>query len=401
MKKVLVLFLLAASFAACKKEARKGVSCDTVNLQLPTKGSSIPGVYLIEFDDQAAGWISYGGSHAEKIQALKSAIELRIPVNHRQQFKIGRVFTEVFTGAEVFCASQDTSLLRSILPIRTLTSVSTLEIHQDCSGQPISPDGQIRSYGAVRLGTGDGTGKRIWIVDTGLDVDHPDLNVNVALSRNFVTGETEGIGGAEAVNDINGHGTHVGGIAGARDNGIGTLGIAAGAELVALKVLDNVGSGNIVNIIQAMDYLMVVGTPGEVVNISLGGGANSLVDLSVSRVAARGLFIAIAAGNDAVNATEQSPARTNGNRIYTVSAIDQNDRYAFYSNFGNPPIDVAQPGSGIVSTFIGGRYIFMSGTSMAAPHMAGILALKGANFSTQGRAIADPDGNPDPIAVSF
>ena len=98
----------------------------------------------------------------------------------------------------------------------------------------------------------------------------------------------------------------------------------------------------------------------------------------------------------AERAANHSPARVNGPNIYTVSAINSSDALTSWSNWGNPPVDYAAPGAGILSTWKGGGTKTISGTSMAAPHVAGILLL-GAVHS-DGTAINDPDGNPDPIA---
>src|SRR5690606_17124295 len=92
----------------------------------------------------------------------------------------------------------------------------------------------------------------------------------------------------------------------------------------------------------------------------------------------------------------KSPASANGTNIYTISAMAQGDVWASYSNYGNPPIDFCAPGSSIFSTYKDGGYATASGTSMAAPHVAGILLL--GNVKTDGYVNGDPDGNPDPIA---
>ncbi len=284
--------------------------------------------------------------------------------------------------------------------VETIERVTQLSIVQNCSSGPVSVASQQKSTGADRIGTGDGTGKRVWILDTGVDSNHPDLLVNVGMSRDFTTGILGGLTGGAAANDLQGHGTHVAGIVAAKNNSIGTLGIAAGAEIVSLKVLDSTGAGNSSTLMQALDYLFVVGAAGEVANLSLGGEASQLADLAVQRVAAKGILVAIAAGNERSPASNYSPGRAEGANIFTISAVDQNDVFASYSNFGTPPVDYAQPGNSILSTLPNGKYGFMTGTSMAAPHMAGILLLKGKNFTTSGMALSDPDGSGDKIPVS-
>ncbi|MDP2956405.1 MAG: S8 family serine peptidase, partial [Longimicrobiales bacterium] len=128
-----------------------------------------------------------------------------------------------------------------------------------------SPLPQSTPWGITRVGGfGDGTGKTAWVIDSGIDLDHPDLNVNVARSRDF----TGSRAGAE---DENGHGSHVAGTIAARNNSIGVVGVAAGASVVAVRVLDRRGSGSYSNVIAGVDYVAANGASGDVANMSLGG----------------------------------------------------------------------------------------------------------------------------------
>jgi len=168
------------------------------------------------------------------------------------------------------------------------------------------------TWGVRRVGYGDGTGKTAWIIDSGIDLDHPDLNVNVPRSRTFIRG------GASA-DDDNGHGTHVAGIIGALNNRIGTLGVASGARLVALKAMNNEGEGWLSNVIAAVAHVNQEGRAGDVVNLSLGGeGTSALLDREVRAAAEKGILSAIAAGNEARAASAGSPARVNHPNVFTV-----------------------------------------------------------------------------------
>lgn len=251
---------------------------------------------------------------------------------------------------------------------------------------------RLITWNINRVGYGDGRGKTAWIIDTGIDMTHPDLTVDAAKSRSFISGET-------SPNDVNGHGTHVAGIIGAKNNSIGVLGVASGATLISLRVLDADGKGLVSSIIQALAYVNANASAGDVVNMSLGEDSlSAILDQQVQNTASRGIYIAIAAGNDHQPANKFSPADANGQNIFTVSAIDSLDRFASFSNYGNDVVDYAAPGVRIVSTFSEGRYAILSGTSMAAPHVAGLLLLRGRNLNTSGTALNDPDGHPDPIA---
>jgi subtilisin family serine protease len=105
---------------------------------------------------------------------------------------------------------------------------------------------------------------------------------------------------------------------------------------------------------------------------------------------------ALAAGNETDNANNHSPARVNGPNIYTISAMGTGDLWASFSNYGNPPVDYCAPGVSILSTYKGGGYATLSGTSMATPHFVGLLLL--GNIVTNGKVLNDPDGVADPIA---
>jgi subtilisin family serine protease len=213
--------------------------------------------------------------------------------------------------------------------------------------------------------------------------------VNTALARTFVPRTT-------TANDDNGHGTHVAGTIAAIDNDWGVVGVAAGATVIPVKVLDKRGSGSWSGVIAGVDYVAEHGAPGDVANMSLGGGIYAPVDAAVLAASQDGIRFALAAGNEGDNANSHSPARVNRTNIYTVSAISSTDTFASWSNDGNPPVDYAAPGVSILSTWKGGGYNTISGTSMATPHVAGILLL--GNVATDGYAKSDPDGTADPIA---
>ena len=159
----------------------------------------------------------------------------------------------------------------------------------------------------------------------------------------------------------------------ARINGVGAIGVAPGATVVAVRVLDRNGSGSNSGVIAGVNYVAEKGSNGDVANMSLGGGVSTALDTAVINAAAKGVRLTIAAGNSAANAENYSPARADGANIYTVSSVDKGDNWSSFSNFGIPPVDFAEPGRDIYSTWIGKGYRTISGTSMAAPHLAGIL----------------------------
>lgn len=251
-------------------------------------------------------------------------------------------------------------------------------------------DPQVTPYGIERVGGPfDGTGQTAWVIDTGVDLDHNDLNIDTQQSTSFVTGES--------ADDGNGHGTHVSGTIAALDNDIDVVGVAAGATVVGVKVLSNSGSGTTSGVIEGIDYVAQNASAGDVANMSLGGGTSTALDDAVKNAASQGIYFALAAGNDGADANGSSPARVNGSNIYTISAIDSNDDFASFSNYGNPPVDYAAPGVDVESLWKNNGVNTISGTSMASPHAAGILLITNNNPSSDGTANGDPDGTADPI----
>ena len=247
---------------------------------------------------------------------------------------------------------------------------------------------QTVPWGITRVGgAGDGTGKTAWVLDTGIDLTHPDLNTSRACHTHFI---------GTSPSDGNGHGTHVAGTIGAKNDSQGVVGVAANAYVCAVRVLGNSGSGSWEGILNGVNYVAANGRSGDVANMSLTGiGANTTLENAIRDAAGKGIKFILAAGNSGNDVSTETPARMNASGVYTISAIDSKDCLASFSNYG-AGIDYAAPGVGVVSTRKGGGTTSMSGTSMAAPHVAGILLLGSAR--TSGSAKCDPDGNPDPIA---
>jgi subtilisin family serine protease len=255
-------------------------------------------------------------------------------------------------------------------------------------GGPQPP--QETPWGIARVnGGGAGNFATAWVLDTGISV-HPDLNFDQARSRTF-------LGGSSTPIDQNGHGTHVAGTIAALSNTIGVIGVAPGAPVVSIRVLDRRGNGTTSGVIAGVDHVAANGQNGDVANMSLTGGASLALDTAVITAALSGVRFCLAAGNNGANANNFSPARANGLNVYTISAFAIGDVWASFSNFGNPPIDYAEPGVAIKSTWLNGGYNTISGTSMATPHLAGLL-LAGA-VQNGGTVSGDPAAPADTIGV--
>jgi len=200
----------------------------------------------------------------------------------------------------------------------------------------------------------------VYIIDTGIFVDHPEFQGRATFGTAF--------GGFQEV-DGNGHGTHCAGTAVSSQ-----FGVAKSANVVAVKVLGDDGSGQNSDIISGLNFVASefkrTRTP-SVASLSLGGGVSNAVDNAVLQLFTTGVPVVVAAGNENQDAENSSPARAK--QAITVAASTINDTKASFSNFG-ASVDVWAPGLNVVSTFNDGSTKVLSGTSMATPHVAGLVA---------------------------
>ncbi|KAF9787119.1 serine protease [Thelephora terrestris] len=207
-----------------------------------------------------------------------------------------------------------------------------------------------------------GSGVDIYVVDTGILVEHSDFNGRARWGGAFCSNCTQ--------RDGNGHGTHVAGTAGGTRSGI-----AKNANLIAVKVLNDNGSGTVSGIIDGLQwvYLQYKSNGGRpsIATMSLGGPSSRALNDTVTNLIGAGIHCTVAAGNSNVDAQNTSPANTPD--AITVGATDITDSRAFYSNYG-PIVDVFAPGSNVTSTWNDGGYKTISGTSMATPAVAGLVA---------------------------
>ena len=229
-------------------------------------------------------------------------------------------------------------------------------------------------------GSGTVTGVNAYVIDSGISA-HTDLNI---VAHGNWTGDGRNY-------DCNGHGTHVAGTVGARDNASHVVCVAPGVALTGLKVLGCDGSGSMSGILAAVDWVTRYGRKPAVVNMSLGGGAYTPLDDAVRRSASAGFLYMVAAGNSGTNACSSSPARAGAgtsNGIVTVGATDSSNREPSWSSYGSC-VDIWAPGVSILSTYNNGGASYMSGTSMASPHVAGAGALHLSRNTTAASATAE------------
>ena len=311
----------------------------------------------------------------------------------REQGKVGFVYEHALRGFSVDLPAAAAAALTSNAQVKYVEPGGVMHTLADTVPTGVSRIGTPTNTTADIDGDGSSVAVDVAIIDTGIDVDHGDLNV---------------VGGVAAIegggppwnrkvtisnvpsdyNDGHGHGTHVAGTVGGKDDGIGVVGVAPGASLWAVKVLGDNGSGSTAQVIAGIDWVASMAATIKVANMSLGGGYSQSINDAVAKLVSAGVFVAVAAGNDGIDASNASPASEPS--AFTVSAaVDTDgtaggfgasssygfdDTLASFSNWG-AVVDAAAPGVNIYSTWKGGGYNTISGTSMASPHAAGAAAL--------------------------
>lgn len=221
-----------------------------------------------------------------------------------------------------------------------------------------------------------GEGVVIAILDTGIDVGHPDLQGQVIGGRNFT-----GTGATDFIDDENGHGTHVAGTIAAVENGSGVVGVAPKAKLLIGKVLGADGSGSYQSITDgikwATDWRGKNGERVRVISMSLGGSYNDpRMQKAILKACAQGILVVVASGNEGDNneATYEYGYPALYNECVTVAACDEFKKLADFSN-NSLEVDIIAGGVKVLSTYPKSQYAVLSGTSMATPHISGALAL--------------------------
>jgi subtilisin len=264
----------------------------------------------------------------------------------------------------------------------------------DSGGAEVTPWGVDRID--ADLNTGTGAGVHVYVIDTGIDADHPDLQAH--LGNGYAVTPCKGGGCKASWDDDHSHGTHVAGTIGAIDNEIDVIGVAPEVTLHAVKVLNKNGSGTRAGVIAGVDWVAqqvaLDGAPA-VANMSLGGSGSKSGSCdesgftgsdayheAICNAAHAGVVFAVAAGNEGADAEFAVPAAFD-DAVITVTATSEADDWPSWSNWGNgnatdpnpAPVALAAPGVNVLSTGMGGGTATKSGTSMAAPHVAGALAL--------------------------
>jgi len=337
-------------------------------------GTADPGKYVVVLEDGAAAR-EVAAAHADRFG-----------------LDVGHVYTSALQGysatmpasvAKVLEAAPSVAWVQEDRAVATTAQTTPTGINR--ANADASPTAKIN-------GADERVDVDVAVIDTGVDLSHPDINVYRAGAKNCSVG-------AVNANDLNGHGSHVAGTIGAIDNANGVVGMAPGARIWPVKVLTDAGTGLNSDVICGIDYVTANADKIEVANMSLGGSGtddgncgnsnNDAMHKAICRSVAAGITYVVAAGNDSVDAKDFTPAAYD--EVITVSALadfnglpgggapstcrsDVDDTFASFSNYGSD-IDIIAPGVCIYSTSMLGGYATLSGTSMASPHVAGGAAL--------------------------
>lgn len=292
--------------------------------------------------------------------------QLQAKAMRSAKFPVSDVFEGVISGAAVELTAKQLATLAGSGRIRSIeqdfvlslaTTQTNPEWGLDRIDQPSLP------LSASYTNTNPGTGVKVYVVDTGVRDTHVELTGRVDAGFSSIS---DGLG----TTDCNGHGTHVSGIAAGA-----TFGVAKQASIVPVRVLGCQGEGTLSGVLAGLDWIVrnhAPGTPG-VVNLSLGGLASESLDSAVQSIINRGITVVAAAGNSSSDSCLYSPARVSA--AITVAASGRNDSFASFSNSG-ACVDLSAPGVEITSAVASSdtALAVYSGTSMAAPHVAGVVA---------------------------
>lgn len=310
-------------------------------------GNKVP--YIIRFNEAA--------DPETEISALRSG-----------KASVGKQFNKVFNGVVASLTDKQRAAFAKRGSIASITedaevTATETQVNPAAWGIDRIDQGALPLSGSYNYGS-TGLGVSLYVVDTGIRSTHAEFTGRVKPGFSAISD-------ANGTEDCNGHGTHVSSTAAGTN-----FGVAKAANLIPVRVLGCDGSGSISGVIAGLDWIAgqyVAGTPA-VVNMSLGGAANSSLDAAVNSLINRGITVVVAAGNSKADSCTSSPSRVAG--AITVAATTNTDGFATYSNFGSC-VDLAAPGSSITGAWITGdtASAVLSGTSMASPHVAGVAAV--------------------------
>lgn len=349
----------------------------------------------------AAQPVSGKGAPESYIVVLKEGADAPALANEmalQHGLSVEHVYERVIQGFSAVIPPARLEKIRADARVAFISADQEVQVYRRPS-PPVEAAAQVVPTGINRTDAelnvaNKGTGIGVAVIDTGVDLSHPDLAQNIIANKSCITGKKN-------ANDDNGHGSHVAGTIAASNNTIGVVGIAPEAKIIAVKVLNAQGSGTWSSVICGIDWVTANATKYniKVANMSLGGGGasdndcgktnNDALHKAICASRDAGVTYVVAAGNEGKNASTSVPAAYD-DAVITVSALADSDglpgglggttsygaddTFASFSNYGSA-VDIAAPGVAIYSTWKKGGYNTISGTSMATPHVAGAAAL--------------------------
>jgi len=357
----LVWIALLMLLASCGNRATPDNLAPLLGLDNP---NVIQGQYIVVYKDDA--------NVLPTLQSLKAALEGGVTLQRELESlglapdaRVEQVYTAALQGLAARLSPENLAALRQDPRVAYIEADQVMSISATQTGATWGLD-RIDQRPLPLSGTftysNTGSGVNAYIIDTGIRVSHSEFGGRA-------TAVFDAIGDGQNGNDCNGHGTHVAGTVG------GTVyGVAKSVRLYAVRVLNCSGSGSNSGVIAGVDWVRQNARRPAVANMSLGGGVSSALDTAVSNAINAGITFVLAAGNSNRDACQFSPARVAAG--ITVGATTSSDTRASYSNYGSC-LDLFAPGSSITSAWISSNTSIntISGTSMAAPHVAGVAAL--------------------------
>jgi subtilisin family serine protease len=365
MKKIYALLVLAGLCAVIFLSAPVR-STEAKKDKLRKVSNKVENSYIVVLDDDVVG--------EKGLFSIAPYIASELATTHGGKLK--HVYQNALNGFAVAMTEAQAEALSNDFRVKFVEEDGIVTADATQSNPPWGLDRidqRNRPLNAIYTFNWTGAGVRAYVIDTGIRTTHNDFGGRAAASFDAFGGNGQ---------DCNGHGTHVAGTIGGA-----TFGVAKGALLRGVRVLDCSGSGTNSGVIAGVDWVRLNHTAPAVANMSLGGGISSALDTAVNNLHNANVTIAVAAGNSNANACNSSPARA-ANAI-TVGSTTTTDARSSFSNFGTC-LDIFAPGSGILSAWFSSNTATatLSGTSMASPHVAGVAALyKQANPSASSTTI--------------
>ncbi|OJD28109.1 hypothetical protein ACJ73_00479 [Blastomyces percursus] len=347
-------------------------------LKVPPNHKAVPNSYIVvmkpgtsdnKFESHRS-WVS------KKLSASDSGVNnggVRYEFNMDSQFK---AYSGIFSDDVIRKISEDKDV--SYIEPDIVVKLDKLRIQKNAPSWGLGRVSSIKPGYAHYIYDGKaGEGMTAYVIDTGIDVKHPDFDDRAIWGTNTVDSRDE---------DCGNHGTHVAGTIGGN-----RYGVAKKIKLVAVKVFSCDEDGGGTNVMKGMAWALAHarqnGDPKKsVMNMSLGGPYTRSFNEAAAAIVRAGIFLAVSAGNDGADASQKSPASEP--TVCTIGATDSEDKIAKFSNYGSG-VDLFAPGVDIDSTVPGGKTDSYSGTSMAAPHVAGVAAYLMAIENISGGAVCD------------